>query len=161
MTRLLRAACVVVLGFTAGIGLAWAEQAKSPAHKPSVKKDMLMWSAGDLKWVSDPGAAGLQNAVLWGDPAKGPHGAFNKFPAGFAVPLHTHKYDLRAAVVSGTMVETPEGGPAKELGPGSYFFIPGGLKHSTACKAGSECIVFRESLGAWDVTPVQAPAGKK
>ena len=153
--------------FAVGLALAAASAAaqakaaaKSPAKAPA-KREFEMVPAADLKWVSEPEVPAVQTAVVWGDPKKGAHGAFNKFPAGFEVPLHSHTHDAHVVVVSGTMIETPEGGAAKELGPGSYFFMPGGNRHTTACKAGSECVVYRSSAGIWDVKTAQAPAAKK
>ena len=59
--------------------------------------------------------AGGLTATAWGDPSKGPHGAFHKFPAGFATPLHTHSSDLRIVVISGTMSMTGEDGNETKL----------------------------------------------
>jgi hypothetical protein len=61
-------------------------------------------------------------AVVWGDPAKGPHAAFHKFKPGFTAPLHTHSSDMHVAVVSGTIITGTEGGPEKKLPPGSYEY---------------------------------------
>lgn len=57
-------------------------------------------------------------------------------------------------VISGTMLEGLENQKPKELGPGSYFFIPADLKHTTACKAGAECIIYTDWSGAFDLKPV-------
>jgi hypothetical protein len=46
-----------------------------------------------------------------------------------------------------------EGQKPKELGPGSYFFIPGEVKHTTGCKAGADCIMYTEWSGAFDLKP--------
>ena len=52
--------------------------------------------------------------------------------------MHTHTAGSRSVVIAGTMLEGLEGQQQKELGPGSYFHIPGELKHTTMCKAGAE-----------------------
>jgi hypothetical protein len=39
--------------------------------------------------------------------------------------------------------------------------MPGGNRHTTTCKAGSDCILFRDASGDWDVNVVQAPAAKE
>jgi len=85
-------------------------------------------------------------AVVWGDPAKGPHGAFHKFKPGFTAPLHTHSSDIRFAVISGTMIASAEGGPERKLPPGSYEYEPHTVKHVTKCDAGSAggCVIFAE-----------------
>src|SRR6266511_4303224 len=101
-------------------------------------------SAVDLKWVDlDPtGAPGVKIANLWGDPPKGRFGAFLKLPAGFAAPLHTHTHPMKVVVVSG-----------------SYLMQPGGnYRHTTSCDRASDCVIFVESLGAFDLHVVAGNA---
>ncbi len=119
--------------------------------------------AADLKWIElDPKAPGVMIAALWGDPTKGAFGAFNKFPAGWVAPLHTHTHDMKVVVVSGTWIHTPEGKPEVRLGPGSYMMQPGGTyRHTSACDKASECVCFIESNGAFDIKPVGAAPAKK
>jgi quercetin dioxygenase-like cupin family protein len=107
----------------------------------------------ELKWTDAPEVKGVQRAVVWGNGKKSSHGSFAKFPGGFTSPLHTHISDGRSVVVSGTVIETLEGQSPKELPAGSYFFIPGGLKHTTACKAGAECVLYTHWSGAFDLKP--------
>lgn len=123
-------------------------------------KDAVLLTPSELKWVEQPNAKGVQMAALWGDSKKGAHGTFAKFAGGTEIPLHTHTATGRSVVVSGTIVSTPQGHQAKELPPGSYFSIPGGLPHVTACKAGSDCVIYSQWLGAFDLKPVKE-TGKK
>ena len=121
--------------------------AKAPIHK----------AATDLKWVDlDPtGAPGVKIATLWGDYGTGAFGALFRLPAGFAAPLHTHTHSMKLVIVSGTYIQAPEGKPEFRLGPGSYLMQPGGTyRHTTSCAAGSECLFFVESDGAFDLHPV-------
>ena len=114
--------------------------------------------AADLKWSDlDPkGAPGVKIAPVWGDPTKGAFGAFIKFPAGFAAPLHTHTNAYKIVIVKGTMIQGPEGGKAFRLGPGSYLMQPGGdYRHTTACDKASSCVFFVQSEGAFDLIPVK------
>jgi quercetin dioxygenase-like cupin family protein len=127
---------------------ARAQLAKSGGAKRAVLR-----AASELKWMDAPNTKGVQQAVAWGNPEKGAHGSFAKFGGGTETPMHTHTASGRSVVISGTMVETIEGQKAKELGPGSYFSIPGGLKHSTACKGGSDCLIYSEWAGSFDVVP--------
>ena len=122
---------------------------------------LVVMPASDMKWTDlDPsGAPGVKVADLWGSHAKGAHGALFKLPAGFAVPLHTHTYDMKVVIVSGTYIQAPEGKPEFRLGPGSYFLQPGGnYRHTTTCDKASDCVFFVESTGAFDLKP--ADAGK-
>lgn len=112
-----------------------------------------------MKWIDPPNAPpGVKMAVLWGDPAKGAHGALHKFPAGFAAPLHHHSANHHVVVVSGT-VEMTVDGVAKKMGPGSYFSFTGKKKHLTKCLEGSECVLMVDCAGPWDI--VMADAAKK
>ena len=67
--------------------------------------------------------------------------------------MHTHTAGGRTVVITGTIVETIEGQQPKELGQGSYFYIPGEVKHITACKEGAECIIYSDWQGAFDLKP--------
>lgn len=133
---------------------AEGDAAKAPAK--SGGKAILV-AASEMKWVDPPNAPpGVKMAVAFGDPAKGPHGAFHKFPAGFEAPMHYHTAGHHVVVVSGTVDLMPEGEAAKKLGPGSYFSITGKKHHSTKCEAGAECLLFVDCGGAWDVVPIGA-----
>jgi quercetin dioxygenase-like cupin family protein len=123
------------------------------ATKPTAAKRAVLRTASEMKWVDIPDAKGAQQAVVFGNVEKGPHGSFVKFAAGTEVPLHTHTAASRSVVITGTMVEGLEGQQSKELGPGSYFYIPGDLKHTTACKAGAECVIYSDWSGAFDLKP--------
>ena len=149
-------ACVVVLFAPA----ARAAEAKAGAAKakPAAKHATLVTMTPDeLKWVPNPANAEVMMAVVWGDPAKGPHGAFHKFKPGFTAPLHTHSSDIRFAVVSGTMIAGTESGPEKKLPAGSYEYEPHGVKHVTKCDAGSAggCVIFAVVSGKFDLVPAE------
>lgn len=143
---------IVVGSVVVALGLSIAAQA--PAKAPARP---VFRTAAQLKWVDVPDAKGVQEAVLWGDPAKGAHGSQNRFAAGTELPLHTHTNSMRGVILSGTLVITPEGGKAAELGPGSYFLAPGGMNHMTSCKAGADCVVYLHMSGAFDMKPSAAP----
>ena len=125
-----------------------AQEAKKAAGPRAV-----MRAASELKWVDVPDAKGVRQAVAWGNAQKGAHGSFAKFAAGTELPLHTHTAGSRSVVISGTMLEGLEGQKPKELPPGSYFFIPGEMKHTTACKAGAECVIYSDWTAAFDMKP--------
>jgi|SRR5713101_9274281 len=143
-----------------GSGEAKAKKAPKAAAPKAV-----IWPADGLKWADlTGGPPGIKIVDLWGDHTKGAYGALTKFPAGFAAPLHTHTSGYRIVVVSGTFIHGPEGKPETRLGPGSYLYQPGGnYRHTTACDKASECIIFGESAGKFDIKMVEeakAPAKK-
>lgn len=118
----------------------------------------VVMHAADLKWTDlDPkGAPGVKIADLWGDHTKGPFGAFLRLPAGFTAPLHTHTHDMRLVFVSGTYLQTPEGGAEMRFSRGSYLMQPGGnYRHVTSCDKAADCVFFFESEGAFDLKVVE------
>ena len=144
--------------FSAGAVLAQAAETKAKAApKKAAGKAAILWPAADLKWAAmDGGPPGVMIADLWGDHTKGAYGSMIKFPAGTATPVHTHTSDMRVVIVSGTWIHTPAGKPEVRLGPGSYLMQPGGnYRHTTACDKASECIIFAESSGKFDLKPVE------
>jgi anti-sigma factor ChrR (cupin superfamily) len=156
---------VLTLVITFSLPMAVLAQASGkttakPAPKPAESRLVVM-PAGDMKWTDlDPGAPGVKVANLWGDHAKGAFGALFKLPAGFAAPLHTHTYDMKIVILSGTYIQTPEGKPEFRLGPGSYFLQPGGkYRHTTTCDKASDCVFLVESKGPFDLKPVDLGKG--
>lgn len=127
--------------------------------KEAGKRSPVLKTPAEMKWKEVPDVHGAQQAVLWGDPQKGASGLLTKFKAGTEVALHSHTSDLRSVVISGTLIITLEGQAPKELGPGSYGFEPGGSKHTTACKAGADCMIFTQAPRPFDV--VMATSGGK
>ena len=118
-------------------------------------------AAADLKWTDlDPaGAPGVKLATLWGDPASGTFGAFFRLPAGFTAPLHTHTHRMKVVIVSGAYIREPEGAPAFRLRPGSFLMQPGGTyRHTTSCDTTSDCVIFVEGDGAFDLLAAEGRA---
>jgi hypothetical protein len=144
---------ILTLGMLCALPAAVLAQASKDAAR------LVVMPASNLKWTDlDPaGAPGVKVADLWGNHANGTFGAFFKLPAGFAAPLHTHTYDIKVVIVSGTYIQAPEGRPEFRLGPGSYFMQPGGdYRHTTTCDKTSDCVFFLESKGKFDLKPVDA-----
>ena len=161
-TRLVRHVLFFCVSFAlvtaAGIAQAPAADAKKPAAKAKATR-LVKIPADQIKWTDlDPtGAPGVKIADMWGDHTKGAFGAFMHFPAGFKAPLHTHTNDFKIVVISGTFVQEPGGKDAFRLGPGSYEMQPGGgYKHTTACDAASECTLFVQGNGKFDLIPAEA-----
>ncbi len=140
----------------AGLALALVLFHPAVLAKGTKTATIVTKTPDQLKWVANPANADVSMAVVWGNPAKGPHGAFHKFKAGFDAGLHTHSSDMRIAVISGTLIAGTEGGPEIKLPPGSYEFQPHGVKHVTKCDPASECVIFVVSSGKFDLIPADA-----
>ena len=120
-------------------------------------KGIVRWAVADLKWQPVPGVP-VMVAPAWSH-ANGSHCDFNKFPKGTKVPLHSHTAELGGVVLAGQFGSAEEGATARLAGPGSYQFIPGGLKHTTECGADADCVVFACQPAAFDL--VEAGGAKK
>ena len=159
----MRRETVVMLVMALAVPAAARAQGTANAAAKSVAKPaesrLVVMPAADMKWTDlDPtGAPGVKVADLWGNHATGAFGALFKLPAGFAAPLHTHTYDMKVVIVSGTYIQAPDGKPEFRLGPGSYFMQPGGnYRHTTTCDTASDCVFFVESRGKFDLKVVDA-----
>ncbi len=79
---------------------------------------------------------GAQIAVLSGDPTKpAPYAVRLKFPAGYAVPAHSHPTDENVVVVSGALTFgmgdklDKKAAGNKTLSTGGYALMPTGMNH--------------------------------
>jgi quercetin dioxygenase-like cupin family protein len=132
--------------------------------KPAMKsaKSFVVMPGEGMKWEPLPGGPpGVMQSKLWGDSTKGAYANLSKFPAGWSAPLHTHPATHKVVVISGTWIHGEPAKPDVKLGPGSYLVQPAGMKHTSACDAASECLIFLESNGKFGITMVEekkAPA---
>lgn len=100
---------------------------------------------------TNPG--GVQMAMLWGDPMRGPFGALLKVPAGFVSPMHRHSNDERVVVLQGTSVhwtedESPETAP--RMTTGDALLMPRGVNHVSAATDDEDCLEFITMEGRFD-----------
>jgi quercetin dioxygenase-like cupin family protein len=152
MNRTITLAALLSVG-----GLFLASQAR--AEDKGKTAPAVMMTPEEVKWVDVPNAPGVQSATVEGDAAKGQHHFFLKFAPGFTVGVHHHTADHFGTVVKGTMVLTVNGKESK-LAPGAYFSFNHKQPHATRCEAGSECVLFIDSRGAWDAVMPDAKAKK-
>lgn len=138
---------LIVGGFVAGVAVGkGAADAKFVASE-EVKPVELM-----------PGGPTL--GALWGDTTKGPYGALMHLKGGFTTPMHTHGGDYEAVQISGTSshwFKGEDGTKAKKMTPGSYWKMPGGVAHVSACAAGADCVIYIAQKTKFDFVPVPEP----
>ena len=116
----------VALGW---IGLAgFASVASAGEAHAIIAPDGVKWGPGPK--VLPPGA---EAAVLFGDPSKeGLFGLRVKFPAGYAIPPHTHPVIEAVTVISDFQARNGRSGRSeatKALPAGSFFALPIGMAH--------------------------------
>ena len=121
----------------------------APARKAA--KDVVT-PAGQMQFQEV--MPGISRATLWGTPAKGPYGAITRFTKGTTVGWHTHSHDIKAVVISGTLIYN-NGTGEQRLGPGSFLQERSNIKHTTAAPADSDVEFYEEGAGAFDVKMVK------
>lgn len=151
--------CVMLVQFNDGKSGFAPAKLDPKGERP---KDYVEKRLADLKFVAPFPDAGdkVQITRLWGDGHAGPSGMLFKFAAGFKTALHTHTADYHAVIIKGTIMNyAPDDKSPRELGPGGTYLQPGGVPHITACKEGSECMMYSYMMGKADVIPVGGDAG--
>ena len=102
--------------------------------------------------------APVRMATTSGDRAKGPHGTVGVFGPGFDSGPHTHTGAYHGVVLQGRMTNPfgTESDPIT-LGPGSYWFVPGGEQHATVCVSTDEdCVFYFHADTGFDFHPIEA-----
>jgi hypothetical protein len=100
-------------------------------------------------------------ALAWGDPETGPHGSFNRFPAGSVIPPHTHSHDNQLIVVEGLLhnyrLSDEPDVRARAYPTGSFLYEIGNTPLVIAVDPSAPCTVYVTQNGPLDFTMVQAP----
>lgn len=115
--------------------------------------EMVIVPFEDARFVSlAPGQPDSpEMALLLGNPEHAPSSMMLRMKTG-EVPLHLHTYGYHLVVLEGKMKHWSEEenmAQAKILGPGSYWFQPGGEVHGDACLT-DECLMFIKWEGLRD-----------
>lgn len=136
------AACLLAVGSVV------AQEGTAPPE--SVPRVLL---PEDHEWTEI--VPGIHFAAATGVWAEEAHGKFVRLEPGVATPLHTHTGAYHGVVVAGTVTNPFEGetNPPR-MGPGSYWHVPGGAPHVTACVSEEPCLVYTHSDSAWDIAVV-------
>ena len=97
----------------------------------------------------------VQMATVSGDRETGAHGTFGIFSSGASSPPHTHTGAYHGVVLRGTMTNpfVNESNPPP-MGPGSYWFVPAGSQHVTACVSKEPCHFYFYADSAFDFKPI-------
>jgi quercetin dioxygenase-like cupin family protein len=134
---------------------------KAKAPKPGKYK---LTARKDAKWAPfDPSQPdGMKLAVVHGDPKVGPVGFLIEIPAGKSSGLHSHTGDYHAVILEGAPAHwlPHESADGPSVGPGTYWFQPGGYDHGDRCTGDKPCYGFVWQTKALDFKPAAAAALK-
>ena len=119
--------------------------------------DHKLVTPAEIQWEAGPAIlpAGIQGAVLYGDPTKG--GLFSmrfKLPKGYGVAPHTLSKAGLFTVISGTfrigMGEKVDPGKAIAMPAGSFIALAPGTPHFVSVD--EETVVQLNNIGPWEIS---------
>jgi quercetin dioxygenase-like cupin family protein len=142
---------LTVLGLAIALAVAWIGAAQSQ-EKQAKGKPVIFATADDAKY--NEVVPGVSRATLWGNPDKGPYGAFTKFRPGWDAGMHTHTNDIWLVVIKGAYLYK-DGAGEKRVGPGSFIRIPGKTKHWSGGDKKDGALFYEESSGKFDLIPAK------
>jgi quercetin dioxygenase-like cupin family protein len=156
MKALIRVFPLFLAGLLFSVAAGVAKPGKPVATGAAKGGKAVVMQQGDVQWTKSPTMKGLSVAPLWGDPSKGAYGALKKVAAGTDFGWHTHSFDQKVVGIAGAFDFQIEGDAPKDVGWGSYVFVPAGVKHTAKCRTGAECLYFEEQPGKSDYIPAKA-----
>ena len=129
-----------------------AKETTMAANTKTKASDVVIMMPSEMKWSAVEGFQGIVTSVVEGDAMKGNHHSFMKFDSKFAAPLHMHSADHYVSVIQGTFLLTVDG-VEHRLPAGSFFGFKNKKAHTSGCAEGSQCLIFADVRGKWDVVP--------
>ena len=132
-----------------------ASLAAARAQKELSKDHATYVSASKAEFKENARAGGgVSQAVLYGDPDKGPHATLTKFKPGYDAGMHYHTNDTRIVVIKGAYLYKDEDGE-KRVGPGDFMMVPGGHKHWSGGDKTEGALFYQDGPGKFDLIPVK------
>lgn len=143
----------LLLGLVSAVALTAGTSARATAGAPPPSPLYVTMEELDWRPMNPAEPDGPQMVVLWGDPSTGAYGAFQRYPAGSASPLHSFSTDQKIVMVQGTTLHWTEAESfeaAKRKPLGAFMLMPAGVKHYAACAEDEDCVVFVTQDGPFD-----------
>jgi quercetin dioxygenase-like cupin family protein len=130
----------LVLALIAAVSVLSASSADTMSSGDTASATATVLTPDTIKWMPAPGMAGVQMAVMAGDPTKA--GSLYtlrlKLPDGYKVPVHWHTDTERVTVISGTALfaigHSIDLSKATTLPAGSFIVIPANAHHWVVAK---------------------------
>ncbi|SHH84804.1 DUF4437 domain-containing protein [Marivita hallyeonensis] len=116
---------------------------------------ITLLDSSDFAWQRTP--EGVSFAPLHGDRFVDTYQALVELPAGTVSPPHVKSANMFGVLLRGEMIHyaaTDDPHTARRVGAGSYYSIPAGLPHISACVSDTPCLAYLYQDGAFDFVPV-------
>jgi quercetin dioxygenase-like cupin family protein len=129
-----------------------------PAHgqvaPPAAPEGAAVVHASEVEWAEI--VPGIRFAAVYGQWDREAHGKLVSADPGVRTPMHVHSGGYHGMVIEGT-VTNPYAGEVGEvrMGPGTYWYVPAGAPHATACVSEEPCLFYTYADGAWDIEVVE------
>jgi hypothetical protein len=110
----------------------------------------------EFAWETTP--QGVAFAALQGDRFQESYQAMVKLPAGTVSPPHVKSANMYGVMLQGEMIHyasDEDPATARKIGPGSFYKVPSGLAHISACISAEPCVTYLYQDVAFDFVPVQ------
>jgi hypothetical protein len=119
-------------------------------------EQITLLEADDYVWETTP--EGVAFADLQGDRFAESYQALVRLPGGTISPPHVKSANMFGVMLQGEMIHYANGEDpdvARIIGQGSFYRIPSGLAHISACVSDEPCIAYLYQDGAFDFLPVE------
>lgn len=107
--------------------------------------DYVIKQLDELEFMPTEEGSPLLMSVISGDPATGPVTFVLRVPAGFEAPIHAHTAGYQAVVIKGAALhwlDSEDKGAVEPVGPGGYWYQPGGQFHGDANPTDGESVAL-------------------
>jgi len=124
-----------------------------PAEAPAAEPKVRVTRGDAIQWVEVK--AGVQMAVINGNPKEGAFQTLFQFPAGMTTNIHTHSAAFTGALLSGAHQRGPSADELVSLTEGAVWSEPAGSAHMEKCGSESSCIFAGAMNGPLDTEAVE------
>jgi quercetin dioxygenase-like cupin family protein len=124
-----------------------------PTDTPAAEPTVHVTHGDKVEWVEVK--AGVQMAVIHGNPKEGAFQALFQFPAGMTTNVHTHTASFSGALLSGTHHRGPNADQLVTLSAGAVWSEPAGSAHMEKCGDEGPCVIAGAMDGALDTEAVE------
>ena len=146
--KILASVAVTITVITVAALMSTVGRAENAAFDPN---QAVLMPAEKIKWAVE--SDGVSTAQGYVKKESGEYGSFVTFPPKFETPVHRHTNSYHGVVISGTIINPmldDNDEQEVELGPGSYWYVPAGEEHMTACVSDIPCTYYTHSQESFD-----------